>query len=150
MLNRTGPPQRGSSAGITAQVPRRSGQPQEGTVSLSMTRARVVVLALALILSVLAFAPVANASTSALFDLGAPVDAGVYGYLNGGVAQRPTETWEHSNYWVTPYGEPLETPPPPPPPASVGPWALFNASTPIANAASDDAERVEVGVRFSV
>ncbi|MFL5862471.1 MAG: DUF4082 domain-containing protein [Solirubrobacteraceae bacterium] len=82
--------------------------------------------------------------------LRAPVDAGVYGYLNGGIAERPTETWEHSNYWVTPYGEPLETTPPPSPPPSSGPWALFDASTPVADAASDDAERVEVGVRFSV
>jgi hypothetical protein len=82
--------------------------------------------------------------------LRAPADAGVYRYLNGAAPQRPTETWDHSNYWVTPYGESLAPTPPPPPPVNAGPWALFDASTPIANAASDDGDRVEVGVRFSV
>jgi hypothetical protein len=80
--------------------------------------------------------------------LRAPVDAGVYRYLNGGSAQRPTDTWGHSNYWVTPYGE--DVPDAPPAPPSTGPWALFDRSTPIANQASDDPDRVEVGVRFSV
>jgi hypothetical protein len=77
--------------------------------------------------------------------LRAPVDAGVYGYLNGGIAQRPTQTWEHANYWVTPYGEDVPDLPP-----SSGPWALFDRSTPIANPVSDDPDRVELGVRFSV
>jgi len=78
--------------------------------------------------------------------LRAPVDAGVYRYLSGGTAKRPTETWQHSNYWVTPYGEDVPDAPPP----SSGPWALFDRSTPIAGQASDDPDRVEVGVRFSV
>jgi hypothetical protein len=88
--------------------------------------------------------PLAVAGSS----LRAPVDAGVYRYLNGGIAQQPTEAWDHSNYWVTPYGEGVPDAPPAPP--STGPWALFDRSTPIANQASDDPDRVEVGVRFSV
>jgi hypothetical protein len=76
--------------------------------------------------------------------LRAPRDAGVYRYLNGGVTQRPTETWLQANYWVTPYGEEAAEQPAAPP------WSLFDASTPIANPASDDSRRVEVGVRFSV
>ena len=75
--------------------------------------------------------------------LRAAVDAGVYRYLNGGIAQRPTETWDHSNYWVTPYGRGR-----PGRAAEHRPGALFDRSTPIANPASDDPDRVEVGVRF--
>ena len=80
--------------------------------------------------------------------LRAPADAGVYRYLNGGPTQRPAETWESANYWVTPFGEEVAGQPPAPP--STGPWALFDGSTPIANQASDDPDLVELGVRFSV
>jgi hypothetical protein len=74
-----------------------------------------------------------------------PTDAGVYRYYD---LVAPGYTWEHSNYWVTPYGEAL--PPSEEPPVSNGPWALFDAGTPIDNPVTSDPDRVELGTRFSV
>jgi hypothetical protein len=73
--------------------------------------------------------------------LRAPGDAGVYSYSQaGGEVARPTQTWEHSNYWVTPYGKPL----------AAGPWALFAPGTAPSEPPAVDGTSVEPSVRFSV
>ena len=56
--------------------------------------------------------------------LRAPTAAGVYLYQ---YFLSPVYSWEDSNYWVTPYGEPSAPTEPTEPPAE-GPWALFDAT----------------------
>jgi uncharacterized protein DUF4082 len=81
--------------------------------------------------------------------LRAPVDAGVYRYVDAGdPPQRPTDSWASSNYWVTVYGEPGTEEPPAEP--ATGPWSLFDSDTIIANPFVDDRAQVELGVRFRV
>jgi hypothetical protein len=78
--------------------------------------------------------------------LRAPVDAGVYHYLDSPDDNTmPSDSWDDSNYWVSVFGDSLAVL------QGFGyPFPLFDATTPITEPFSDDTDTVELGVRFSV